>query len=90
MSRLIPAAERIVRARKLIQQAREYPVPPDSEGGRSNFSYIAQVRDYFRQARDMVKFISMTPSATAAMKEEVRKIYQEVESADREILHPTP
>lgn len=37
MSRLIPAAERIIRARELIQQARELPVPPDTEGGRSNF-----------------------------------------------------
>jgi 2-methylisocitrate lyase-like PEP mutase family enzyme len=86
MSRLIPAAERIVRARKLIQQAREYPVPADSEGGRNNFSYIAQVKDYLRQARDMVKFISMTPSATNAMKEEVRKIYEEIEKAGQEIL----
>jgi hypothetical protein len=86
MSRLIPAAERIVRARKLIQQAREHPVPPESEGGRSNFSYIAQVKDYLRQARDMVKFISMTPSATNAMKEEVSKIYEEIEKTGREIL----
>lgn len=87
MARLIPAAERIIRARKLIQQAREYPVPADSEGGRSNFSYIAQVKDYLRQARDMVKFISMTPSATNEMKEEVRKIYEEIEQANGEILH---
>ena len=87
MSRLIPAAERIVRARKLIQQAREYPVPADSEGGRNNFSYIAQVKDYLRQARDMVKFISMTPSATDAMKEEVRKIYEEIKQAEQEILY---
>jgi 2-keto-3-deoxy-L-rhamnonate aldolase RhmA len=86
MSRLIPAAERIVRARKLIQQAREYPVPAEGEGGKSNFSYIAQVKDYLRQARDMVKFISMTPSATDQMKEEVRKIYEEIENAGREIL----
>jgi hypothetical protein len=35
----------------------------------------------------MVKFISMQPSATVEMKEEVRKIYEEVEQADREILH---
>ncbi len=87
MSRLIPAAERIIRARNLIQRAREYPVPPESEGGRSNFSYIAQVKDYLRQARDMVKFISMTPSATNEMKEEVRKIYEEIEQANGEILH---
>ena len=84
MSRLIPAAERIVKARKFIQQARDLPVP--AEGGKNNFSYIAQVKDFMRQARDMVKFISMTPSATAEMKDEVKKIYAEAEQAEREIL----
>ena len=85
MSKLIPAAERIVRARAFIQQARDLPVP--EEGGRSDFSYIAQVKDLFRQARDMVKFISMTPSATAEMKADVKKIVQEIEQANEEILH---
>lgn len=84
MAKLIPAAERIVRARALIQKAREVPIPP--EGGRFDFSYIANVKDLLRQARDMVKFISMTPSASAEIKEEVKRIYQEAEQADREIL----
>jgi hypothetical protein len=66
MSRLILGAERIIRARKLIQQARELPIP--DEGGRTDFSYIAQVKDLLRQARDLIKFISLTPSATAEMK----------------------
>jgi hypothetical protein len=85
MSRLIPAAERIIRARNFIQQAREYPAP--AEEGRSNFSYIAQVRDLLRQARDMVKFISMTPSATVEMKAEVKKINEEADQALQELLH---
>jgi hypothetical protein len=85
MSRLIPAAERIVRARKLIQQARDLPVPV--EGGRADFSYIARVKDLLRQARDLIKFISLTPSATAEMKEEVKKIYLEADQANQEILH---
>ncbi|MCE9645994.1 MAG: hypothetical protein K8S20_08345 [Chloroflexi bacterium] len=84
MAKLIPAAERIIRARALIQKARELPIPP--EGGRFDFSYIANVKDLLRQARDMVKFISMTPSASAEVKEEVRRIQAEVEQADREIL----
>jgi hypothetical protein len=84
MAKLIVAAERIIRARALIQKAREVPVPP--EGGRFDFSYIAAVKDLLRQARDMVKFISMTPSASAEVKEEVKRIYQEAEQADREIL----
>jgi hypothetical protein len=85
MSRLIPAAERITRARVLIQKARQLPIPP--EGGRRDFSYVANVKDFLRQARDLVKFISMTPSATAEMKEDVKKIYQEVSQAEQEILH---
>jgi hypothetical protein len=84
MTKLIPAAERIVRARKLIQQARDLPVPPES--GRNDFSYIANVKDLLRQARDMVKFISMTPSASAEIKEEVKRVHQEAEEVDRGIL----
>jgi len=84
MAKLIPAAERIIRARALIQKACEVPVPP--EGGRFDFSYIASVKDLLRQARDMVKFISMTPSASVEMKEDVKRVYQEAEQADREIL----
>ena len=85
MSRLIPSAERIIRARALIQQARDLPVPED--GGRGDFSYIAQVKDLLHQARDLIKFIPMQPSATDEMKEEVKKIYQETDQANREILH---
>ncbi len=85
MSRLIPAAERIQRARALIQQARDLPIP--AEGGRADFSYIANVKDLLRQARDLIKFIPMSPSATDEMKADVKKIYQEAEQADQEILH---
>lgn len=84
MSKLIPAAERIVRARALIQQARDLPVP--AENGRNNFSYIAQVKTLLQQARDLIKFIRLTPSATAEIKEKVNKIYQEAEQADKDIL----
>jgi hypothetical protein len=86
MARLIPAAERIRRARDLIRQARELPVPP--EGGRGDFTYIAEVKDLLRQARDLVKFIPKTPSATDEMKADVARIYEETEQAEREILHP--
>jgi len=85
MSPLIPATERIQRARKLIQKARDLPVPED--GGKYNFSYIALVKDYLRQARDLVKFIPSTPSATPEMKEEVKKIFAEADQANQEILH---
>ena len=83
MSKLIPAAERMIRARKFIQKALELPVP---EGmGNRDFSYIAEVRDLLRQARDMVKFISMTPTAIAEMKAEVKAIYAEIEQTDKKL-----
>jgi hypothetical protein len=86
MPKLILAADRIKKARTLIQKARDLPVPV--EGGRSNFSYIAQVKALLQDARDLIKFIPKTPSATKEMKDDVNKIFQEAEQADREILHP--
>ncbi len=86
MSRLIPAVERIQRARALIQQARDFPVP--AEGGKYNFSYIARVKALLQDARDLVKFIPKTPSATPEMKAQVNQIFLEADQANREILHP--
>ena len=85
MSRLIPAVERIQRAHELIQQARDFPVP--AEGGKYNFSYIARVKALLQDARDLVKFIPKTPSATAEMKVQVAQIFQEADRANQEILH---
>lgn len=84
MARMIPAAERITRARAKIQEARDLPVPV--EGGKSNFSYIAQVKAILQEARDLVKFIPYTPTATPEMKKEVQKIFEEADQANREIL----
>ena len=86
MAKLIPASERLIRARKLIQQARDLPVPQTGLG-KSAFSYIANVKDLLRQARDMVKFIPQTAGVSAEMKAEVKKVYEEAEQADREILY---
>jgi hypothetical protein len=85
MSRLIPAVERIQRARLLIQKARDLPVP--AEGGKYGFSYIAQVKALLQDARDLVKFIPKTPSATAEIKEQVSQILQEADQANQDILH---
>jgi hypothetical protein len=86
MSRLIPNAERILKARALIQKARTIPVP--EELGLSNLSFVAQVKDLLQQARDLVKFISYSPSASEEMKNEVKVIFLEADQAAREILHP--
>ena len=86
MTKLIPASERLIRARKLIQQARDIPVP-QAGLGKSDFSYIANVKDLLRQARDMVKFIPQTAGVSVEMKEAVKQIYEEAEQANREILY---
>jgi len=86
MAKLIPALERVDRARQLIQQARDLSVPQGGLG-KSDFSYIAQVKDLLRQARDMVKFIPQTAGVSAEMKDEVKKIYDEIEQANRAILY---
>jgi hypothetical protein len=86
MPKLIPASERLARARRLIQQARDLPVPQTGLG-KSDFSYIANVKDLLRQARDLVKFIPQTAGVSAEMKEDVKKIYEEIEQAAREILY---
>jgi D-ribose pyranose/furanose isomerase RbsD len=84
MPKLIPAAERIVRARDLIQKARELPVP--TELGCIDLSYVAGVKDLLRQARDLVKFIPQTAGVSSEMKMEVKKIYEEIEKAHQAIL----
>ncbi|NUM45087.1 MAG: hypothetical protein HUU38_10295 [Anaerolineales bacterium] len=84
MARFIPAPEKILKARALIQKARDLPVP--EEGGRWNYAYVAQIRAYLEQARDLVKFIPRTPSATAELKEQVKQIFEEAELAHKEIL----
>jgi hypothetical protein len=84
MSKLIPAAERVVQARALIQKARQLPVP--EEAGRYDINYIAQVKSMLQQARDLIKFISYTPSATPEIKNEVKEIFVECDQADQELL----
>jgi hypothetical protein len=87
MSRLILAADRVVKARALIQQARDLPVPPAIEAGKYNFSYVAQVKALLQDARDLIKYIPKTPSATPEIKEQVSQILQEADRANQEILH---
>ncbi|MGA2490346.1 MAG: hypothetical protein ABSF99_09235 [Anaerolineales bacterium] len=87
MSRLILAADRVEKARILIQKARDLAIPDQAEGGKNNFSYIAQVKALLQDARDLIKYIPKTPSATVEIKEQVRQILQEADLANQEILH---
>ncbi len=86
MPKIIPATERLARARKLIQQARDLPAPT-SGLGKSDFSYIANVKDLMRQAKNLVKFIPQTAGVSMEMKEDVKRVYEEIEQATREILY---
>jgi hypothetical protein len=85
MPKLILAADRILLARALIQKARDLFLP--SDGGKFNFSYIAQVKDYLRQARDLVKFIPLRAGTAAEIKDEAKKVLAEADQANNEILH---
>jgi hypothetical protein len=84
MPRLIPAAERLILARGLIQKAHEFPQPVE---GKYDFSYVAQVKDLLRQARDLVKFIPQSAGASAEIKADAARILREADQADQEILH---
>jgi len=85
MPKLILAADRILLARALIQKARDLPVP--SDGGKYNLSYMAQVKDYLRQARDLVKFIPLKAGTSAEIKDTAKKVLAEADQANKEILH---
>ena len=87
MSKLIPAAERIKRAWATIQKARDLPVPPE---GMYAFSYVAEVKAILQDARDLVKFIPYSVTATDETKAEVKKIFEEADKANQEILHHSP
>ncbi len=85
MSKVIPIAERISKARALMQKARDLPVPPDA--GWMDFSYAANVKDILRQARDLLKFVQFMPNASPAVKQEVNDLIDEISQTEKEILH---
>lgn len=87
MAKLIPAEKRIEKAKDLITQARELPVPNDL--GWANFSYAARVKDLLRQARELIKLIPYSPSASNEMKSQVKQINLETEQTEKDLLHRT-
>ncbi len=85
MARVIPIAQRISKARVLMQKARDLPLP--AEQGWMDFSYAANVRDILRQARDLLKFIQFMPNASVEAKREAEELLLEINRAEKEILH---
>ena len=85
MVKVITTAERITKARALIEKARN--LPPPAERGWMDLSYTANVKDLMRQARDLLKFIQFMPNVPAETKQEVETLIQEISTAEKEILH---
>lgn len=85
MSRMIPTAERIQKARALIQKARDLPPPADLAW--MDFTYAATVKDILRQGRDLLKFIQFMPNASPQTKKEVNDLMDDINTAEKEILH---
>jgi hypothetical protein len=48
---------------------------------------MAQVKDLLQQARDLIKFIPYTPSATPEMKSQVAELFKEADLTAKELLH---
>jgi len=84
MARTKTAVERLRRARVLIQEAFELPVPEDT--GRLDLTYMATVRGMLAEARDLVKFIAYSPSASEETKQEASEIIQLAKQAKKDIF----
>ena len=85
MAKPITTEDRLLRARALIQTARDIPAPADA--GWDWLSYTAQVKDTLRQAKDLLKFLPMTAGVSASQKAEVQVIMQEIAHAEKAILY---
>ena len=86
MSKVIPTSERILKAKALIQKARDLPPPSDLIW--MDFTYAAEVKDLLRQARDLLKFIQFMPNVSPEVKTQVEDLMCEITTAEKEILHP--
>lgn len=85
MSRLITAAERITRARNLIEQARK--LKRSQEDPWQDFSYTAQVKDLMRQGRELIKFIGYTSGISNEIKTEAKAVFAKLDQTEQELLH---
>jgi hypothetical protein len=81
---LVTTTERISRARELIKKARNISVPPDP--GWQDYSYIAQVKDMMRQARDLLKSIPMTTKEDPNQKNDALDVIKDINKAEKEML----
>jgi hypothetical protein len=85
MTKLITTEERIRKAREFMQKAQQEPVI--SQGPFLDLGYVARVKDFIRQARDLVKYVQFQPSVDADTKHSVLELMQEMERLEKELLH---
>ena len=85
MPKPLTPRQRLDQAKEFIQKAREVPKPPGL--GYRDLSFVAQVKDLLRRARDLVKFLQYSPSLDGETRSEYDAIMDEIVQADKEILH---
>lgn len=86
MAKPLTPEQRIINARKLIDEAREIPRP--SSVGWEFFSYTAQVKDKFRKAFELVKLIQHSPIAPPEVKRAAQELVDSLPAIEKEILKP--
>lgn len=84
MPKPLTARQRLDQAKALIQQARELPEPAGL--GYRDLSFVAQVKDLLRQARNLVKFLQYSPSLDEGMRREVQTCLDSISTAEIQIL----
>ncbi len=84
MSKFIPAAERIEKAHRLLEKARNIPRPETAMF--VDFTYAAKVKEVLAQANDLIKFIRYTPAASEDVKRQVAEIVAEMEQLEKDLL----
>lgn len=84
MAKLITAAERIEKARKLLDKARQIPRPETAMF--VDFTYAASVKELLAQANDLIKFIRYTPTASEEVKAELAALTAEMEQVQHDLL----
>lgn len=84
MAKMMTPEDRIRKARQIIEEARNIPVPESV--GWERFSYTAQVKDTLRKAFELVKLINYSPSTSIETKEEAKTAIEEIAAAETEIL----
>lgn len=85
MPKPLTTRQRLDQAKEFIRKAYEVPEPPGL--GHRDLSFVAQVKDLLRQARDLVKFLQYSPSLNGEMRAEYISILDEIAQADKDILH---